>query len=101
MRKLLFLFFLISSSYSFSQTTAVDYYESGYKKAEKNNHRGAIADFTRAIQLDYTDAKKFSYYHRGYSKFMIGDKRGACSDMKMSSRLGYEYAKKMLKVYCK
>jgi len=68
---------LISISNCYSQTAAL-YFSSGDSKVTKGNYTGAIADYTKAIELkpDFADA----YYNRGKNKFSLQDYRGAIAD---------------------
>ncbi len=50
----------------------------GFLKAERGDHRGAIADYTRALQLDPTNPDL--YYNRGVSRAAIGENQGAIAD---------------------
>ena len=54
------------------------YYERGVKKSDKGIYKGAISDYTKAIEInpDYEDA----YYERGFAKENIKDYEGAISD---------------------
>ena len=85
MKNILFTLTLLVSAVSFGQT-AQEYFNSGYDKAEANDHYGAISDYNKAIGLDpnYVDA----YNNRGASKENLGDLNGACADWKKAAELG-------------
>jgi len=97
MKKLLFLLFFVVSFNSLGQTFD-EYYQSGFNKAEDGDYYGAIADFTKAIELDpnYVSA----YVFRGSAKDNLGDLRGACADWKKASNLGYANAEKWVAEQC-
>src|SRR5258708_904254 len=59
-------------------STATDYVNRGIEKVKKGDPDGAIADFTRAIEIDprYTSA----YLNRGISRKEKGDLAGAIAD---------------------
>src|SRR2546428_12695457 len=61
----------------FGQTAAA-FLESGDRKLAAKNYDGAIADFTRVIELD----PKFdlAYYNRGLARQAKGDLDGAIAD---------------------
>ena len=62
------------------------YYNRGLAKAELQNYKGALADFTKAIEINpnYSNA----YKNRGVSKENLGDLSGACADWKKAANLG-------------
>ena len=45
------------------------YYYRGLDRAKQGNHRGAVEDFTVAIEIDAAD--QLAYYNRGYSKYIL------------------------------
>ena len=69
---------------------AVNYNKSGNAKVDKGNLDGALADFTKAIELkpDYADA----YISRGVVKDIKGDKDGAIADFNKAIELKPDYA---------
>ena len=85
MKNILFTLALLVSFISFGQTT-LEYFDSGYDKAEAKDYYGAIADYTKAIEINPNYAKAYSY--RGISKENLGDLNGACADWKKAAELG-------------
>ncbi len=75
-----YLFFFIASllSINFSAQTAEDLYQSGLKKNELKDYKGAIQDYTKAIGLNNT--YKLAYLNRGNSKSELNDYIGAIED---------------------
>ena len=63
---------------SFSGYGQQSYYNNGVTKQKLGDHKGAIADFTKAIEI--TDNDYMAYVNRGVSKDELGDYRGAISD---------------------
>ena len=64
-------------------------------KHKMHDYEGAIADFTRAIELKPEDNKQYldwirAYFNRGVSKYFLNDKNGACDDWKKARDLGLE-----------
>ena len=59
-------------------------------KAISGNHREAIADFTRAIERNPTDATL--YFNRGQARYSIDDRRGAYEDYEKAIALAPDYA---------
>src|SRR5258708_10334382 len=59
-------------------STATDYVNRGIEKVKKGDPNGAIADFTKAIEIDprYTSA----YLNRGIERARKGDRDGAIAD---------------------
>jgi tetratricopeptide (TPR) repeat protein len=74
------------SNTAFAQTTAVDYYNRGNAEKAKGDLDGAIADYTRAIELDPRSAD--AYFNRGNAKKAKGDLDGATADYNRSRELG-------------
>jgi hypothetical protein len=66
----LMIFVLLAVS-GFSQTKK-DYFWSGVKKYNLKDHKGAIADCTKALEIDSTSAP--TYYLRGVSKIHLEQK---------------------------
>ena len=58
--------------------TAEEYFYRAYEKANKNDKRGAIADYTKAIALDPNFV--VAYFNRGSAKFYLEDYYGAIAD---------------------
>ncbi len=84
MKKLLsyFAIFLMAANGS-SQTTAEEYYISGFRKSNYSwikgfNINDAISDFTMAIEL--SPKYVYAYYYRGWAKEKLGDYSGAIAD---------------------
>src|SRR5215472_3164077 len=61
-----------------AQSSADDWFKSGLEKSERGDFRGAIADWSRAIELDPGSAS--AYADRCGAKQMIGDNDGAIAD---------------------
>jgi tetratricopeptide (TPR) repeat protein len=59
-------------------TTAADYVSRGYARQDKGDLEGAIADFTKAIEVDPRYAN--AYYNRGIARQAKGDHDGAIVD---------------------
>ncbi|WP_413440601.1 tetratricopeptide repeat protein [Synechococcus sp. MIT S1220] len=68
---------LLTTQAAFAQT-AIELFNSGLDKAKSGNLKGAITDWTKAIEIDpkYADA----YYNRGVVKHDLKDYRGAIAD---------------------
>lgn len=77
MKNLLLASFLMIACSSWAQS-ANGYFDKAMKKAEAGNTKGAIADYTKAINLD----SKFveAYQNRGVAKLKLNDLKGAQSD---------------------
>lgn len=72
-----------------SNNSANDYFDSGIKKYQSGDFKGAIADFGRAINLNPNSA--ISYYSRGSAKSRVGDKQGAISDYNLAINFNSSY----------
>ena len=88
--KVLLILFFTSSLYS--QSTLEEYFYAGVAKYKFKDHYGAIADYTKAIELDtsYTNA----YHNRGLAKNKLKDYYGAIADYSKAIELdpNYTYA---------
>ena len=71
----------------------------GDKKYKIGDYKGAISDYTIAINLDAMK-KKEAYYYRGLSKRHLPDFQGACEDFRKSELLGLDVAKNIQKLHC-
>ena len=72
---------LLLSSEGYSQTKdrkAKAYYDDGCEKVLEKDLTGAIADFSRAIELDTGFLQ--AYENRGVAKFYLNDNKGAIED---------------------
>ena len=85
MKNILFTLALLISFVSYGQT-AKEYFDSGYDKTEAKDYYGAIADYTKAIEINPNYANAF--INRGTSKGKLGDLNGACADWKKAAELG-------------
>ena len=82
---------LIISKPKSNHEEAENYYESGLKKQKLEDYQGAIADFTKSIQLK-PDSGKFYYSSRGIAKQELKDYQGAVTDFTEAIRIDPFYA---------
>ena len=84
---LLILMFL---GFSVNAQTAQEYGKSAIKKAENGDLYGAIADFTKQIEINPKDF--IAFMNRGISKSSLGDHSGAMEDFTKSIKIEPNYA---------
>jgi len=104
MKKLILLLFI--PLVSFGQTgmarqsgqTAKEYFESGREKYKNEDYYGAIADYTKAIEIDPN--YDYAYASRANAKEELGDLNGACADWKEAARLGNTLAAEWVADQC-
>ena len=78
MKKLIILLVaLVSLTTAYCQT-ADEYFDMGVSKLQLEDYRGAIADYTKVIEIDPNDAT--AYHERGFAKLQLKDNRGAIAD---------------------
>ena len=76
---------LLTTHAAYAQT-AEDWLNSGLDNAESGNLEGAIADYTKAIEIDPEDGRAFhpqdvrAYNFRGIAKYVLKDYQGAIAD---------------------
>lgn len=68
----------VKSSDAIVTDSAEEYYNRGNSKNSLQDYKGAIADFTKAIELDIEGAS--AYYGRGVAKIGLQDYEGAIAD---------------------
>ena len=66
-----------------------DYYSRANEKSEKGDYEGAIADYTKVIELNNSP---FAYYDRGIAKIKLNDFHGALLDLNMAIEINPNYA---------
>lgn len=69
--------------------SAVEFFNRGVAKNDLQDYIGAIADFTKAIELDPTDAE--TYYARGYAKLYQQDYIGSIADLTNAIEINPNY----------
>ena len=72
------IFILLIAKMCISNTyaqTAEEYFYRENAKSDLNDYRGAILDFTKAIELN--PKYEIAYYNRGIAKLQLGDKEGS------------------------
>ena len=70
--KKLYGLIIIALNFNFLHAqTADEFYETGMAKAKVNDYKGAIVDFTKALEINPKD--EFAYFNRGLSKYYLGD----------------------------
>ncbi len=79
--------------------TAAEYLDRGCDKDDQKDSKGAIEDYTKAIELNPNYAE--AYANRGCAKEELGDKKGAISDWQKAAELGNEDAAKLVREHCK
>jgi tetratricopeptide (TPR) repeat protein len=98
MKKLLYLILvLVSFGLSAQSNDASDYLNRGNSKYALKDYSGAIADYTKAIEIDPNFA--LAYYFRGVSKHSLDDRFGACKDGRKAQELGHD-ASELIKYAC-
>ena len=60
--------------------------------------KGAVADFTRVIELEPNNAN--AYYYRGLSRITLGMKNSGCLDLSKAGELGNKSVYDQIKVHC-
>ena len=83
MKSILIAIALLVSGLAFGQT-ADEYFNRGFDKSNLEDYRGAIDDFSKAIELNPNDGG--AYYNRGLAKEALEDYRGAIHDIKKGNR---------------
>jgi len=73
---------------------SLEYYSKGNCKKFLNNHKGAIADFTKAIKYNPNFAE--AYFRRANTKLILNDTVGAKSDYDKAIELNPEFAEALL-----
>ncbi len=74
--------------------TAAEYLDRGCDKDDQKESKGAIEDYTKAIELNPNYAE--AYANRGCAKEELGDKEGALADWQKAADLGDEEAAKWI-----
>jgi tetratricopeptide (TPR) repeat protein len=77
MKHLLLVSFLMITCLSWAQS-ATAYFDKAMKKAEAGNHKGAVADYTKAIGMNTHFVE--AYQNRGVAKYKLNDLQGALAD---------------------
>jgi tetratricopeptide (TPR) repeat protein len=95
MRNILFTLALLVS-FSSCRQTSFEYFESGYAKGNLEDYSGAIADYSKAIELDPDYAA--TYNNRGVAKYSAG--LDGCSDLMKAKSLGYNVHPGAMKAIC-
>ena len=72
---------------SIEDNAAYVYFMLAFSKSKIGDHTGAIADYTKAIEMDFEYGSN-AYLNRGVSKEILGDIKGACSDWREAMKLG-------------
>ena len=69
---------------------AIAYNNQGLAKQNLGDYEGAIADYTKALEIDpdFADA----YYNRGNAKKKLGDYKGAIADYNKALEIGPDFA---------
>ena len=72
---------------SIEDNAAYVYFMLAFSKSKIGDNTGAIADYTKAIEMDFEYGSN-AYLNRGVSKEILGDIKGACSDWREAMKLG-------------
>ena len=66
------------------------YFNSAFKKGKRGDYYGAISDFTKAIEINPSEA---AYYNRGWNKQKLEDYYGAIADYTKAIEINPQYEK--------
>jgi tetratricopeptide (TPR) repeat protein len=66
-----------------------DYYKAGLAKYESEDYKGAIVDYTKAIEINPDNAE--TYYNRGLAKDDLEDYKAAIADYTKAIDLNPKY----------
>jgi len=88
MKRLLTTFAIICSLTTFGQTPQ-EYIESGLLKTDKQDFKGAIKEFDKALKSD--NLNKEAYYYRGNCELNLGDFKSALKDLNKAIELDPNY----------
>ena len=72
------------TSLGYSQP-AEEYFNRGNAKSDQNNYKGAIVDYTNAIEINPKNA--FFYYKRGFAEYCLQNYNDAIADHSKSIEL--------------
>ena len=75
------------------------YFKHANEMVHLKDFRGAIAEYSKAIEIDPKYAE--AYNNRGLAKMKLDQKDSGCLDLKKARELGYEDAYEAIKKYCK
>ena len=93
----LIIFCIFITTVAYTQT-ADDYFNSGVTKYDLKDYKGAIQDYTKAIELNPKLAE--AYNNRGLTKITSGQKDSGCLDLSKAGELGLVEADETIKEYC-
>jgi len=82
---------------AYSQT-AREYFDMGDLKANLEDYRGTIADYTKAIEIDPNYA--IAYNGRGLAKLILGQLDDGCLDLSKAGEFGLGEAYDIIKEAC-
>ena len=99
MKKIFVLMTALSMIFAGYSQTAEKYLAQGNVKYAAQDYKGAIADYTKVIELQPADSD--AYYNRGLAKANAGMKSEACDDFWKAAQLGDKIAKKYYKLNCR
>ena len=74
------------------------YNKRGWSKYMLEDYYAAIADFSKAIEMD--SSNPWAYRNRGLAKENLGDMKGACADWRMAYSFGQEDASQWVRNQC-
>ena len=78
--------------------TAEEYYNQGNLKFQLEDYKGAIADFTKAIELSPNNSD--AYYNRGLAKIFFNQQESGFLDLSKAGELVHATAYEAIKKYC-
>ena len=97
-KSILLLLLLLIPVLALAQT-AEEYFNRGVAKSDGlGDHKGAIQDYNKAIELNPNYA--LAYGLRGLSKIKLGQKDSGCLDLSKAGELGFMDAYDAIKEYC-
>ena len=77
---------------------ATQYFDQGVEKYEAGNYQGALADFTKALEINPQNAS--TYASRGIARELVNDLKGACDDWKKAADFGQTQPAEWVKKQC-